>query len=177
MQKSFSNSTPQWLHRLPTYGWYLAVGAIALLISVPILTVVTSIFADHQEIWQHLQETVLKDYIVNSLVLMIGVAIGVLIIGVGCAWLVTMCEFWGASFWEWLLLMPLAAPAYILAYSYTNMLEYFGPVQTWLRAIFGWETIDDYWFPSIRNIWGAIALSPSDESSPCEGIHLCFFCG
>jgi len=158
MQKSSENYISLWLTQLPNYFWYVSVGAIALLISVPILTVVTSIFADHQEIWQHLQETVLKDYIVNSLVLMLGVAMGVLIIGVGCAWLVTMCEFWGASLWEWLLLMPLAAPAYILAYSYTNMLEYFGPVQIWLRNIFGWETIDDYWFPSIRNIWGAIAM-------------------
>ncbi|WP_330203448.1 iron ABC transporter permease [Cyanobacterium sp. Dongsha4] len=158
MQKSSENYISLWLTQLPNYFWYISVGAIALLISVPILTVVTSIFADHQEIWQHLQETVLKDYIVNSLVLMLGVTIGVLIIGVGCAWLVTMCEFWGASLWEWLLLMPLAAPAYILAYSYTNMLEYFGPVQIWLRTIFGWESIDDYWFPSIRNIWGAIAM-------------------
>ncbi|GAB4306632.1 MAG: iron ABC transporter permease [Geminocystis sp.] len=158
MQKSSENYISLWLTQLPNYFWYVSVGAIALLISVPILTVVTSIFADHKEIWQHLQETVLKDYIVNSLVLMLGVAMGVLIIGVGCAWLVTMCEFWGASLWEWLLLMPLAAPAYILAYSYTNMLEYFGPVQIWLRNIFGWETIDDYWFPSIRNIWGAIAM-------------------
>ncbi len=158
MQKTSQNYSPQWLHQLPTYGWYISVGVIALLISVPILTVVSSIFADHQEIWQHLQETVLKDYIVNSLVLMVGVAVGVLIIGVGCAWLVTMCEFWGGSFWEWLLLMPLAAPSYILAYSYTEMLSYFGAVQTWLRSIFGWETIDDYWFPSIRNIWGAIAM-------------------
>lgn len=157
MQKSSPSFSP-WLNQLPLYGWYITVGAIALLISVPILTVTTSIFADHQDIWQHLQETVLKDYILNSLVLMIGVAIGVLIIGVGCAWLVTMCEFWGASLWEWLLLMPLAAPAYILAYSYTSILEYFGPVQTWLRAIFGWKTIDDYWFPSIRNLWGAIAM-------------------
>lgn len=157
-KKSSENYISLWLTQLPNYFWYVSVGAIALLISVPILTVVTSIFADHKEIWQHLQETVLKDYIVNSLVLMLGVAMGVLIIGVGCAWLVTMCEFWGASLWEWLLLMPLAAPAYILAYSYTNMLEYFGPVQIWLRNIFGWETIDDYWFPSIRNIWGAIAM-------------------
>lgn len=157
MQKS-SHYLPHWLNQLPLYGWYLCLGAIALLISLPIFTVTTSIFADHQDIWQHLQATVLKDYIVNSLVLMLGVTIGVLIIGVGCGWLVTMCEFWGASWWEWLLLMPLAAPAYILAYSYTSMLEYFGPLQTWLRAIFAWETIDDYWFPSIRNIWGAIAM-------------------
>lgn len=152
---SFSQSR---LNQLPNYLWYISLASIALLISLPIFTVVSSIFADHQEIWQHLRDTVLKDYIVNSLILMIGVSIGVLIIGVSCAWLVTMCEFVGASIFEWLLLMPLAAPAYILAYSYTSMLEYFGPVQMWLRSVFGWESIDDYWFPSIRNIGGAIVL-------------------
>jgi iron(III) transport system permease protein len=138
--------------------WRLIVVAIAILIAIPILTVISSIFTNSQEIWQHLADTVLKDYILNSLWLMIGISIGVLIIGVGCAWLVTMCEFWGAKFFEWLLLLPLAAPAYLLAYTYTNMLDYFGPVQTILREIFKWETVDDYWFPEIRNIWGAIAM-------------------
>ena len=146
------------LNRIPTYLWYLSVMLIAFLIAVPILTVMASLFTEHKEIWQHLKDTVLKDYILNSLWLMLGVGIGVLLIGVGCAWLVTMCEFWGAGIWEWLLLMPLAAPAYILAYSYNNMLDYFGPVQTWLRRMFAWESIDDYWFPSIHHLGGAIAM-------------------
>ena len=154
-QRIITNSS---LNRVPIYLWYFAVMVIALLIAVPILTVMGSIFADHQDIWQHLQDTVLKDYILNSLWLMLGVGMGVSLIGVGCAWLVTMCEFWGAGIWEWLLLMPLAAPAYILAYSYNNMLDYFGPIQTTLRGIFAWETVDDYWFPSIHNIGGAIAM-------------------
>ncbi|NCO74931.1 MAG: iron ABC transporter permease [Cyanobacteria bacterium] len=147
-----------WLNNLPTYVWYLSITIVALLICVPIFTVISSLFADKKEVWQHLTDTVLKDYIFNSLLLMLGVAIGVLLIGVSCAWLVTMCDFFGSRVLEWLLLMPLAAPAYILAYSYTNMLEYFGPVQIWLRGIFGWESVDDYWFPSIRNLWGAIAM-------------------
>ena len=146
------------LNRIPTYLWYLSVMLIAFLIAVPILTVMASLFTEHKEIWQHLKDTVLKDYILNSLWLMLGVGIGVLLIGVGCAWLVTMCEFCGAGIWEWLLLMPLAAPAYILAYSYNNMLDYFGPVQTWLRRMFAWESIDDYWFPSIHHLGGAIAM-------------------
>ncbi|WP_373479658.1 ABC transporter permease [Geminocystis sp.] len=147
-----------WLNNLPTYVWYLSITIVALLICVPIFTVISSLFADKKEVWQHLTDTVLKDYIFNSLLLMLGVAIGVLLIGVSCAWLVTMCDFFGSRVLEWLLLMPLAAPAYILAYSYTNMLEYFGPVQIWLRGIFGWESVDDYWFPPIRNLWGAIAM-------------------
>lgn len=145
-------------NNLSSYFWYVAVITIAFLITIPLFTVISSIFSNNHEIWQHLVDTVLKDYIFNSLGLIVGVSIGVLIIGVSCAWLVTMCEFWGANWFEWLLLMPLSAPAYLLAYSYTNMLEYFGPIQTWLRAIFGWESVDDYWFPSIRNLGGAIAM-------------------
>ncbi len=139
-------------------SWRVVVVAIAFLIATPIFTVMSSIFAPNEEIWAHLVDTVLKNYILNSLWLMLGVGVGVLVIGVGCAWLVTMCEFWGASYFEWLLLLPLAAPAYLLAYSYTNMLSYFGPVQTWLREIFGWTSVEDYWFPDIRSLWGAIAM-------------------
>lgn len=138
--------------------WSILLLAIASLITIPILTVTKSIFSDSAEIWNHLVETVLQSYIINTLWLMVGVTIGVLIIGVGCGWLVTMSEFWGAKIFDWLLLLPLAAPAYLLAYTYTNMLDYFGPVQTFLRTIFKWESIDDYWFPPIRNIWGAILM-------------------
>ena len=138
--------------------WRVVVVAIAFLIATPIFTVMSSIFAKNEEIWAHLVDTVLKNYILNSLWLMLGVGAGVLVIGVGCAWLVTMCEFWGANCFEWLLLLPLAAPAYLLTYSYTNMLSYFGPVQTWLREMFGWTSVEDYWFPDIRSLWGAIAM-------------------
>jgi iron(III) transport system permease protein len=69
-----------------------------------------------------------------------------------------MCRFPGSRWFEFLLLLPLAAPAYILAYVYTEWLEFYGPVQSSLRAIFGWTAVGDYWFPSIRSIGGAIAL-------------------
>jgi iron(III) transport system permease protein len=118
----------------------------------------SSIFSDSSEIWQHLVATVLQDYILNSLVLMVGVGLGVLIVGTGAAWLVTMCRFPGSRWLEWLLLLPLAAPAYLLAYLYTELLEYYGPIQTALRQTFGWQTIQDYWFPDVRSMGGAIAL-------------------
>ena len=89
---------------------------------------------------------------------MLGVGVGVSLIGVGTAWLVTMCRFWGSRWLEWLLLLPLAAPAYLLAYAYTDMLDYFGPVQTTLRNIFGWTSLRDYWFPNVRSLWGAILM-------------------
>jgi iron(III) transport system permease protein len=138
--------------------WTIIVIAIALIIATPIIFVFSSIFTDAGDIWQHLIDTVLKDYILNSCWLILGVGIGVLIIGVGTAWLVTMCRFWGSSWLEWLLLLPLAAPAYLLAYAYASMLEYFGPVQMLLRNIFGWTSIKDYWFPDVRSLWGAILM-------------------
>ncbi len=146
------------LDRFRVNGWTVLVLVIAALIATPILFVVGSIFTDAGEIWQHLASTVLKDYLLNSFLLMVGVGSGVSIIGVGTAWLVTMCRFWGCRWFEWLLLLPLSAPAYLLAYTYTNMLDYYGPVQVTLRSWFGWSSVADYWFPNIRSIWGAIAM-------------------
>ena len=146
------------LQRFFLNGWMITVLAIAFIIATPVIFVFSSIFTDAEEIWQHLIDTVLIDYITHSLWLMVGVGIGVLTIGVGTAWLVTMCRFRGGSWLEWLLLLPLAAPAYLLAYAYTNLLDYFGPVQTALRSIFGWTSIQDYWFPNIRSLWGAIVM-------------------
>ncbi|MEL7353600.1 MAG: iron ABC transporter permease [Cyanobacteria bacterium J06560_5] len=131
---------------------------IAALVVLPVFVVLASIFSDASEIWTHLAETVLMTYVINSLLLMVGVGLGVLIVGVGTAWLVSMCDFWGVRIFEWALLLPLAAPAYLLAYTYTDWLEYFGPVQTGLRSLFGWESVADYWFPNVRSIWGAIAM-------------------
>ncbi len=132
--------------------------AIALVIATPILFVFSSIFTNSGAVWQHLATTVLGDYIVNSCWLMLLVGIGVCLIGVGTAWLVTMCRFWGSSWLRWGLLLPLAAPAYLLAYSYTALLDYFGPVQTGLRNLFGWTRVQDYWFPEIRSLWGAAVM-------------------
>ncbi|MGK7921313.1 MAG: ABC transporter permease [Trichodesmium sp.] len=138
--------------------WTIFVVAIAFLISTPVLFVLSSIFSDTGEIWSHLASTVLPRYLLNSLILMVGVGLGVSVIGVGAAWLITMCRFPGSRILEWAMLLPLAAPAYILAYTYTELLEFYGPVQTWLREIFGWTSVTDYWFPDIRSIGGAIAL-------------------
>ncbi len=88
---------------------------------------------------------------------MLGVGAGVAIIGVTTAWLVTSCRFPGSRSLEWMLLLPLATPAYVLAYVYTDWLEFSGGVQTALRAYFGWQ-VQDYWFPNVRSIGGAIVL-------------------
>ena len=138
--------------------WTALIVAIALIIATPIIFILSSTFSGVGDIWQHLVATVLKDYLFHSLWLILGVGSGVVVIGVGTAWLVTMCAFRGSRWLEWLLLLPLAAPAYLLAYAYTDMLDYFGPVQTFLRELFGWRTVRDYWFPDIRSLPGAVLM-------------------
>ncbi|MEM9806659.1 MAG: iron ABC transporter permease [Cyanobacteria bacterium P01_D01_bin.56] len=139
-------------------GWTIAVWLIALLVAVPILVVLGSIFSPSEGVFGHLASTVLSQYITHSLILMVGVGIGVLVLGSGTAWLVTMCRFPGGRIFEWALLLPLAAPAYLLAYTYTDWLDYYGPVQLGLRSLFSWESVGDYWFPDVRSIGGAIVM-------------------
>jgi iron(III) transport system permease protein len=139
-------------------GWTLSVGAIALVLLLPVAIILAGLLTNSSDAWGHLATTVLPEYIRNSLALMVGVGVGVLAIGVSTAWLVSACQFWGRRWFEALLLLPLAAPAYILAYVYTDTLEYFGPVQTALRGLFGWQRATDYWFPNIRSLEGAILL-------------------
>lgn len=139
-------------------GWTVLVLAIATLVAAPILVVLSAVFVNSSDTWNHLVDTVLPTYITNSLLLMVGVGVGVTLIGVGTAWLVTLCRFPGRRLFEWALLLPLAAPAYLLAYVYTDILDFYGPVQTGLRELFGWQTVQDYWFPNVRSLWGAIAM-------------------
>ena len=138
-------------------SWTLLSLVLALAVALPVLVVFAAVFVPHGDIWQHLASTVLLGYIGHTLALAAGVAIGVTIIGVGCAWLVTMCRFPGQKLFEWALLLPFAVPAYIIGYTYTDLLQFAGPVQTTLRETMGW-TRDDYWFPQIRSLGGAILV-------------------
>lgn len=106
---------------------------VAVVLSLPVMIIAGYLFVPATQVWQHLADTVLIDYISNSLLLMLGVAIGTLILGVASAWLTAMCQFPGRKIFEWALLLPLAMPAYIIAYTYTGMLDYAGPVQTLIR--------------------------------------------
>jgi iron(III) transport system permease protein len=137
--------------------WTILVMAIAFLISTPVIAVLSNIFVLKADVWQHLAQTVLGTYITNSFWLMIGVGFGALLIGVGTAWLVTLCRFPGSRLFEWALLLPLAAPAYVLAYTYTEFLDYSGPIQSGLRSLFGWG-YGQYWFPNVRSLWGAMVM-------------------
>lgn len=130
---------------------------LVLIFSVPVLTVLSSVFVSNVEIWQHLRATVLTDYISNSLLLMLGVGITTLVIGVVSAWLVTMFRFPGVRIFEWALLLPMAIPAYIIAYTYTGVLDVGGPLQIWIRDFFHLE-FGEYWFPEVRSLGGAICM-------------------
>lgn len=147
-----------WNHNSTLDGWTLGVGAIALVLAIPVLFVAASVVTPAVEVWSHLASTVLVRYVLNSLGLMVGVGVGVVVIGVGTAWLVTMCRFPGSRVLEWGLLLPLAAPAYILAYVYTELLEFYGPVQRGVRWLFGWQSLADYWFPNVRSLWGTVLM-------------------
>lgn len=104
-----------------------------------------------------LWQSVLPRYIGNSAMLALSVGLGVAIIGTGSAWLVTACQFPGRRAFEWLLILPLAVPAYVMAYAYTDFLAHPGPVQTLLRDLTGWGP-RDYWFPRIRTLEGAAVM-------------------
>lgn len=132
------------------------MAALALLAALPVLVVAANLLVPSQGTWTHLADTVLGDYVVNSLGLMGGVGLGVAIGGVGTAWLVTMCRFPFSRTLEWALLLPMAMPAYVVAYAYTGLLDYAGPVQQGLRALFGWQSARDYWFPEVRSLGGAV---------------------
>ncbi|WP_295007027.1 iron ABC transporter permease [uncultured Dechloromonas sp.] len=145
--------------RIASYSPLLIVGlAVALLAGLPVASVGLNLFAGGtSETWAHLASTVLPDYIVNSLWLCLGVGLGVGTLGVTTAWLTAMHEFPGRRFFEWALVLPLAVPAYVMAYVYTDFLQFVGPVQTFLRDTFGWEH-GDYWFPDIRTLPGAMLM-------------------
>ena len=121
------------------------------------LTVFLTALQPPGEVWRHLADTVLTDYLLNSVTLMLGVGAGTLLIGVPAAWLTAVCEFPGRRWFEWTLLLPMAIPAYIIAYTYTGLLDFAGPVQMLLRETFGWSR-QDYAFPEIRSLPGAVIM-------------------
>ncbi len=151
------DGTPLFGGRPRLNGWTLFTLVVTGLIALPVLVVAATMFAPAGEVWDHLAATVLPRYVVNSLWLMVGVGAGVLLIGVGTAWIVSLCVFPGRRIFEWALLLPMAVPAYVIAYTYTGLFEFAGPVPTELRDVFGWAK-GDYWFPEIRSLPGAIAM-------------------
>ena len=131
---------------------------LSLFVLLPVSGLLWAAVGTDENIWQHLFDSVLPNYIVNSLILMTGVCLGVTLVGTCTAWLIANCRFPGHKVFGWMLILPLAMPAYVMAYVYTDFLEYSGPLQTALRLIFSWENSTEYWFPEIRSHGGAIVL-------------------
>ena len=138
--------------------WAVGTVVFAVISAVPVMAVIYLALTPGDNIWPHLVSTVLGGYIATTITLMVGVGSGTLVLGVGSAWLVTMCRFPGRRLFEWGMLLPMAMPAYIVAYVYTDILEFAGPVQGALREVFGWSSKRDYWFPEIRSLGGAITM-------------------
>ncbi len=140
-----------------TAGRSLTISAfiVALVISLPALAVISSLFDTTTASLSGLGQSVMAQLLTNSLILATGTLAGVLVLGVSTAWLVTMCRFPGREIFHWALILPLAVPAYVVAYAYTDFLHHPGPVQTLLRDVTGWGA-QDYWFPNIRSEGGAV---------------------
>lgn len=135
--------------------WAVLVGG---LVALPVLAVISHVLSTGtSDTWAHLASTVLPDYLWSTLWLCLGVGLGTASMGVGAAWLVTRYDFPLRGMLEWALVLPLAVPGYVMAYTYTDLLQYVGPVQTALRDTFGW-TRADYWFPDVRSLGGAVLM-------------------
>ncbi len=133
-------------------AWWMAA-----LFILPVASVLANLLSPGGDTWRHLAATVLPGYVANTVWLVLGVGLAVPVIGAGTAWLVTMCRFPGRRVFEWALILPLAVPAYVMAYTYTDFLQFTGPVQGLLREFTGWG-VGEYWFPQIRSLGGAIVM-------------------
>lgn len=136
--------------RMPSF-WSIATIAIALPIALPLIAIFWSLLTPNSDVWQHLFENVLFDYVVNTVGLLLLVGCLTSLIGVGCAWLTATYDFFGRGMLSWLLILPLAAPAYVVAYAYADILSYTSPLQIWLRD----TGLMQLGIPAIRSLWGA----------------------
>ena len=144
--------------RLRPSLWSVLALLVVAVIVLPVLTVASRVFVPSGGVWAHLMATVLPTYLSNSALLVLGVVTLALVIGVTTGWLIAAHDFTGRRVLEWALMLPLAMPGYVIAYVYFDRLSYWGPLQSSLRAAFGWSSRTDYWFPQIASLPGAIVL-------------------
>ncbi len=142
-------------------GWSFGILLFSLILIGPFVALCGTALGDSEGLWAHLIKTVFPRYVANTLWLMFGVAIVSLLFGISTGWVIARRKFPGVRILEWALLLPATVPAYIIAYTYTDLLEFAGPIQGYLREFFGWTSAKDYWFPEIRSIGGAILVMAS----------------
>ncbi|OHU88504.1 MULTISPECIES: ABC transporter permease [Pseudoalteromonas] len=138
--------------------WQVIAWSIGVCLSTPLAFLIFESLQGDSEVFSHLWDTVLWDYISNTVLLILGVITLSCIIALPLGWLAAYCQFPGRRFFEWAMMLPLAMPTYIIAYIYTDLLDYAGPVQVALRNWFGWHSPADYWFFDIRTLAGAIVM-------------------
>ena len=149
----------RWRHRQAVSpAWTAFATLLAGLMALPLVTIVVLSLGSHESVWPHLMRTVLPAALADTALLLIGVGTLTLLVGTGAAWLVTMYRFPGRGLLDRLLVLPLAMPTYIVAYCYVELLDFSGPVQRALRALIGWHTAKDYWFPEVRTLSGAVLI-------------------
>jgi len=131
------------------------IGALAIL---PLASVCVLALRPSGDALTHLASTILPHAVGQTVLLMAGVAVLTLVAGAGTAWLITMYRFPGRDAFDWLMVLPLAIPTYITAYCYGEFLDFTGPLQTFIRDVFGFRSARDYWFPQWRGVWGAMVI-------------------
>ena len=136
-------------------SWRFIPVLVAVLVLIPVGTVILSFLTPAGDVWQHLVETILPRLLINTFWLTLGVAVGSALLGVSLAWFTAVCEFPGRKIFSWGLLLPLAIPAYVMAFVILGLFDFTGPVQTSLRSWLGPELI---WFPNIRGRLGVIIV-------------------
>ena len=137
--------------------WVIFPFLIFLVFLSPILVVLSSLLGNYSDNWTHLVTYVLDSYIYNSIFLILGVSVISLALGVGTAWVISNYNFSGRRFFDWALILPLAVPPYILAYTFTGLFDSFGSANNLVREIFSLNS-NYIFFPNIRNIYGAIIV-------------------
>ncbi|WP_162419306.1 ABC transporter permease [Cyclobacterium roseum] len=136
--------------------WMTGTLLVLLLIATPLFTILFKLTDPPGESWMHLKDTLLAGYFKNTVILLVGVGIGTFLLGVSTAWAVTNYQFPGRRYFEWLLILPLGFPGYIMAYTYTGMLDYSGPLQAFLRNTLGFQVVGS--IVDIMNLPGAIFI-------------------
>ncbi|MDY6949372.1 MAG: iron ABC transporter permease, partial [Pseudomonadota bacterium] len=141
----------------PDYLAWKSLGfLLALLVSLPLLLIFTqwsALGSGEQDIWQHLLDTKLDRLATNTVLLLLGVGLGVSVLGIALAWLCSTCEFPGRRLFEWALMLPLALPGYVMAFVFLGTFNFAGPVQSFLRRQFGTSA----WFPDTQGL-GAVVF-------------------
>jgi iron(III) transport system permease protein len=147
------------MHTTSPKIWVLLSWLVSIILIVPIIALVLQSFASDTALFEHLWATVLTDYVITTILLVFLVLLFSAIFALPSAWLIAMCEFrWRRQF-QWLLMLPLAMPAYVVAYIYTDLFDFSGPIQRVLRAVFQANTpVGGYWFFEIRNVYGAALM-------------------